>query len=59
MDLLRRQLLHPEWITYGSRILLSIVEAEPAERDAILAGVFEAAGTKAGRDARSYVYDRV
>jgi malate synthase len=61
MDLLRRQLLHPRWITYGSRVLLSIIEAAPAERDAILEAVFSASpdAVPAGpaKAAAGYVYD--
>ncbi|MBI3941225.1 MAG: hypothetical protein HY315_10355 [Acidobacteria bacterium] len=40
MELLGRQLRHPQWITYGSRVLLSIVESDPQERDRILEAVF-------------------
>ncbi|MBI2822796.1 MAG: hypothetical protein HYX74_11295 [Acidobacteria bacterium] len=40
MELLRRQILHPQWITYGARVLLSLVESGPAEQDQILEAVF-------------------
>lgn len=40
MDMLRRQLLHPRWIMYGSRVLLSIIESDEEEREQILAAVF-------------------
>ena len=41
MHLLRTQLLHPEWIMYGSRILLSIIESEEEERQQIIWAVFD------------------
>ncbi len=40
MDILRRQLGHPRWIMYGSRVLLSVVEAGETERKQILDAVF-------------------
>ncbi|HEU0168971.1 MAG TPA: hypothetical protein VFS62_14425 [Chloroflexota bacterium] len=62
MDLLRRQLLHPRWITYGSRVLLSIIETSPAERDAIVDAVFrdssDALPAGPAREAVAYIYDR-
>jgi malate synthase len=40
MEILERQLFHPGWIQYGSRVLDSVKEEPEAERKAILAGVF-------------------
>lgn len=40
MDILEKQLFHPIWIPYGSRVLLSIIEKSPEERDQILKGLF-------------------
>ena len=39
MDLLQTQIFHPEWIMYGSRILLSIIESE-REQQQIIEAVF-------------------
>ena len=69
MDLLRTQLLHPEWIMYGSRVLLSIIEFEEEERQQIIKAVFDmkredlAGQVEAGElpaavlSAYDYVYD--
>jgi malate synthase len=40
MEILERQLGHPRWIQYGSRVLDSVKEAPEAERAGILDGVF-------------------
>src|SRR5262249_29728448 len=69
MDLLRQLLKHPCWFSYGSPVLLSIIEAEPAERVTMLTAIFspsrEAVVTKVQRGelppvaltAYDYVYD--
>jgi len=58
MAILRRQLLHPRWIMYGSRVLLSIIESPDSERDRILDGIFSVSrtGNRVG-NAAEYVYD--
>jgi len=43
MDILEKQLLHTRWITYGSRVLLSIVQADETKeltREETVASVF-------------------
>lgn len=40
IDLLERQLSYPEWITYGSRVLFSVLEKDAAQRAVILDGIF-------------------
>ncbi|MBI3312581.1 MAG: hypothetical protein HYZ88_03540 [Candidatus Omnitrophica bacterium] len=40
MAILERHLLYPEWITYGSRVLYSILERDEPFRNAILEGIF-------------------
>ncbi len=69
MDLLERMLDNPEWITYGSRILYSVIEKSPEEReqifDAVLSSSREETAEKvlngewspAALEARDYVYD--
>lgn len=57
MDILRRQLLHPRWIMYGSRVLLSVIESGPAERARRLDAIFGRARGSDGIAVRDYVYD--
>ena len=71
MDVLAQQLLHPKWITYGSRVLLSLVQAEETgelSRDQVREAVFaesrEILQAKLGKDLpakaleiHDYVYD--
>jgi malate synthase len=69
MQILERQLLHPGWITYGSRVLDSIKEAPEPERgpileavcadsrDAVAAKVRAGAWPAAALAAFDYVYD--
>ncbi len=71
MELLRRQLFHPQWIMYGSRVLLSIIEVTAGERGAILEAIFAASRQDveqqvrsgqcpaAALAARDFVYDNV
>ena len=40
LELLARQLSHNQWITYGSRVLLSIIEVSPEAREQVLEAVF-------------------
>src|ERR1041384_7759544 len=40
MEILERQLFHPGWIQYGSRVLDSVKEESESDRKAILAAVF-------------------
>ena len=40
MDVLRRQLLHPQWIMYGSRVLLSIIGSDKESLGHILTAAF-------------------
>lgn len=40
MAILRRQLFHPQWIMYGSRVLLSVIESGASDRDTELDAIF-------------------
>ena len=40
MEILERQLFHPRWIMYGSRVLDSVKEESEANRKQILDAVF-------------------
>jgi len=40
MEILERQLFHPQWITYGSRVLDSVKEESEADRRQILDAIF-------------------
>ena len=40
MEVIRRQLFHSQWIMYGSRVLLSIIEADEKEREQTLTAIF-------------------
>ncbi|MBI4971447.1 MAG: hypothetical protein HZC17_06375, partial [Candidatus Omnitrophica bacterium] len=40
MDILKRQLTHDRWITYGSRVLISVIERPEEERKVILDAIF-------------------
>jgi hypothetical protein len=54
-----RPVRQPRWIKYGSRVLLSIIEEPPADREAILEAIFtgrQDLGEKARR-AYDFVYD--
>jgi hypothetical protein len=54
-----RPVPQPRWIKYGSRVLLSIIEESPADREAILEAIFtgrQDLGEKARR-AYEFVYD--
>ncbi len=41
MEILKRKLTHDEWITYGSRVLLAVIESNASERDALLDAIFD------------------
>jgi malate synthase len=58
MEILERQLLHPRWIQYGSRVLDSVKEESEADRKEILEAIFGGAGGRAkALRARDFVYD--
>ena len=69
MDILERQLLHPRWIMYGSRVLDSVKEESEENRKQILEAVFldsrEAVSERVNKgewtsvalDAYDFVYD--
>ncbi len=57
MEILRRQLLHPRWITYGSRVLLSIIESGEVERARILDEIFSRPPARSS--SHDFVYDIV
>ncbi len=61
MEILERQLFHPRWIQYGSRVLDSVKEEPESERAGILQAIFGEPSGTAGegkpRLAREFVYD--
>ena len=60
MDILRRQIFHPQWIMYGSRVLLSVIETKEPKRRQILDAIFRPSRKPAAgqiRDACDFVYD--
>ena len=62
MEILERQLFHPRWIQYGSRVLDSVKEESEADRRQILDAVFAGSRepekwTPAARQAHDFVYD--
>ena len=69
MEILERQLLHPRWIQYGSRVLDSVKEEAEADARQMLEAVFsdsrEAVASKVARGewnpaalrAYDFVYD--
>ena len=62
MDVLRRQLMHPDWIMYGSRVLLSIIESDEEKLQQVLSAVFSTSRESGELDplvlaACNYVYD--
>jgi malate synthase len=61
METLERQLFHPRWIQYGSRVLDSVKEESDADRRQILEAVFadsrESISAPVARRAYDFVYD--
>jgi malate synthase len=69
MEILRRQLNHHQWIMYGSRVLLAVIEKGPIERAQILDAIFATSREEVVRrvgegklpqralDAYDFVYD--
>jgi malate synthase len=63
MEILERQLFHPRWIMYGSRVLDSVKEVAEADRKPILDAIFSATREEAakrgaeGLEAHDYVFD--
>ena len=59
MDILERQLFHPGWIQYGSRVLDSVKEEPEEVRKSILAAIFSRSRDAAAKngEAALKVYD--
>ena len=53
MEILERQLLHPRWIQYGSRVLDSVKEESEADARQILEAVFSGSRDAAASRVRS------